>query len=147
MWNVGHRTGEVLPEDITVLFVDDESFILRSLERILLHKPFISIFASSGNEALDIIGSRPVHAVVSDIMMPGIDGYEATKQIRKIDGFETVPIIALTAKAMSDDREKCLAAGVTDYMAKPIRIEQLLVMMEKHLNYQQEAIQCLMELN
>jgi CheY-like chemotaxis protein len=75
-----------------------------------------------------------VGVVLMDIMMPEMDGYETMQAIRRIERFETLPIIALTAKAMKADRDKCLEAGASDYIAKPIDMDQLLSMLRVWLN-------------
>jgi CheY-like chemotaxis protein len=83
--------------------------------------------ATTGNEAIKLIDSNPDIAIVlMDIMMPEMDGYQTMTQIRKNDKFRRLPMIALTAKAMKGDREKCLDAGASDYLAKPVNTEQLL---------------------
>ena len=83
--------------------------------------------ATTGREAIDLIGSNPeIALVLMDIMMPEMDGYQTIQKIRVRPEFRRLPIIALTAKAMKGDREKCLEAGASDYIAKPVNTEQLL---------------------
>jgi CheY-like chemotaxis protein len=83
--------------------------------------------ASTGSEAITAIDGMPdVAIVLMDIMMPGMDGYQTIQAIRQKPTFRRLPIIALTAKAMKGDREKCLEAGASDYLAKPVNTEQLL---------------------
>jgi CheY-like chemotaxis protein len=83
--------------------------------------------AGTGREAIGIIESTPdLGIVLMDIMMPEMDGLTATREIRKDPDWKRLPIIALTAKAMKDDHEKCLAAGANDYVAKPLDVEKLL---------------------
>ena len=83
--------------------------------------------ATTGSEAISVIQSRPEVAIVlMDIMMPEMDGYETMQVIRQNSLFRRLPIIALTAKAMKGDREKCLEAGASEYLAKPVNTDQLL---------------------
>ena len=87
----------------------------------------VVLSAGNGREAIQIIESTPdLSIVLMDIMMPEMDGYQTMEQIRKNANFRRLPIIALTAKAMKGDREKCLDAGASDYLAKPVNTEQLL---------------------
>jgi CheY-like chemotaxis protein len=80
----------------------------------------------NGFEAIEKMDANPdIDLVLMDVMMPGMDGLEATRRIRADARFERLPIIAITAKAMKDDQEQCLAAGASDYLAKPIDLSRL----------------------
>jgi CheY-like chemotaxis protein len=111
----------------TVLLVDDDARNIFALSSVLERRGMHVLTATTGNEAIARVDSTPDLAIVlMDIMMPGMDGYQTTQAIRANPEFGRLPIIALTAKAMKGDREKCLEAGASDYLAKPVNTEQLL---------------------
>jgi CheY-like chemotaxis protein len=113
--------------DRTVLLVDDDARNIFALSSVLERRGMKVLTATTGSEAVSIVESEPDLAIVlMDIMMPGMDGYETMEAIRANPSFRRLPIIALTAKAMKGDREKCLEAGASDYLAKPVNTEQLL---------------------
>ena len=98
--------------------------------RALREKGLKVLMASDGFKALDQLSANPqISIVLMDIMMPGMDGYETIRRIRAMDEYETLPIIALTAKAMPGDRERCIEAGATEYLPKPLDIQALLALM------------------
>jgi len=110
-----------------VLLVDDDVRNVFALTSLLERHNMAVLTAENGREALELVQKTPdVDAVLMDIMMPEMDGYDTTRAIRKMPRFKDLPIIALTAKAMRGDREKCLEAGASDYIAKPVNTEQLL---------------------
>jgi CheY-like chemotaxis protein len=110
-----------------VLVVDDDVRNIFALSSVLERRGMKVLTANTGQEAIDTLEVTPdVSLVLMDIMMPGMDGYEAIHEIRDKMSFRRLPIIALTAKAMKGDREKCLEAGASDYLAKPVNTEQLL---------------------
>jgi HAMP domain-containing protein/signal transduction histidine kinase/DNA-binding response OmpR family regulator len=110
-----------------VLLVDDDARNIFALSSVLERHGMKVVTATTGNEALSLVESTPdVAIVLMDIMMPGMDGYKTMQMIRENPSFRRLPIIALTAKAMKGDREKCLDAGASDYLAKPVNTEQLL---------------------
>jgi CheY-like chemotaxis protein len=111
----------------TVLLVDDDARNVFALSSVLERRGMRVLAATTGNEAIQLIESESSIAIVlMDIMMPGMDGYQAMEVIRSNPEHRRLPIIALTAKAMKGDREKCLEAGASDYLAKPVNTEQLL---------------------
>ncbi|HMG69620.1 MAG TPA: HAMP domain-containing protein [Gemmatimonadaceae bacterium] len=110
-----------------ILVVDDDVRNIFSLTSMLEDHGMIVRFAENGKQAIDQLKKDAnVDAVLMDVMMPEMDGYETTRAIRGMDQFKSLPIIALTAKAMKGDREKCIAAGASDYITKPVDTEQLL---------------------
>jgi CheY-like chemotaxis protein len=111
----------------SILVVDDDVRNIFSLTSMLEDHGMVVRFAENGKQAIQQLKKDPeVDAVLMDVMMPEMDGYETTKAIRAMDEFKALPIIALTAKAMKGDREKCIAAGASDYITKPVDTEQLL---------------------
>jgi hypothetical protein len=113
-----------------VLLVDDDIRNIYAMTSILEHHDITVVSAESGREAIAILHGLPgIDAVLMDIMLPEMDGYETIRAIRGGAGFTSLPIIAVTAKAMKGDREKCIEAGASDYLAKPIDTEQLLTLL------------------
>ncbi|HEY0745502.1 MAG TPA: HAMP domain-containing protein [Steroidobacteraceae bacterium] len=111
----------------TVLLVDDDARNIFALSSVLERRGMEVLTATTGNEAIAVLRSRTdVAIVLMDIMMPGMDGYETIQAIRADATYRRLPILALTAKAMKGDREKCLDAGASDYLAKPVNIQQLM---------------------
>jgi HAMP domain-containing protein/CheY-like chemotaxis protein/signal transduction histidine kinase len=111
----------------TVLLVDDDPRNIFALSSALERRGMKVLTATTGAEAIQIIEETPALAIVlMDIMMPEMDGYQTIERIRQNKEYRRLPIIALTAKAMKGDREKCLQAGASDYLAKPVNTEQLL---------------------
>ena len=133
-----HRRDPVLTGK-RVLIVDDDVRNIFALTSALESYEMNVLHAESGQEAIDLMEQTDdIDMVLMDIMMPGMDGYEAMKTIRRNTRFMNLPIIALTAKAMKADREKCIAAGASDYISKPLDIDQLLSLLRVWL-YRQEA--------
>ncbi len=109
-----------------VLLVDDDVRNIFALSGALEQKGAVVEIARDGQEAIDKLDEvKDIDVVLMDIMMPGMDGLEATRRIRQNQSFQKLPIIAVTAKAMKDDQEQCLKAGASDYLAKPIDIDRL----------------------
>jgi CheY-like chemotaxis protein len=112
----------------TALLVDDDARNIFALSSVLERRGMKVLTATTGSEAVALVESNPEIAIVlMDIMMPHMDGYQTMDVIRQNPDFRRLPIIALTAKAMKGDREKCLEAGASDYLAKPVNTEQLLL--------------------
>jgi HAMP domain-containing protein/signal transduction histidine kinase/DNA-binding response OmpR family regulator len=121
-----HRSNELL-RDRKVLVVDDDLRNIFALSTVLEKQEMEVLTATNGRQAIEILEkTRDLSVVLMDIMMPEMDGYETMRQIRRDPELRAIPIVALTAKAMKGDREKCLEAGASDYIAKPVNTDQLL---------------------
>jgi CheY-like chemotaxis protein len=110
-----------------VLVVDDDIRNVFALTSALEAHGMTVVHADSGKEAIELLKrSREFDVVLMDIMMPGLDGLDTIRIVRQLEGYRSLPIIAVTAKAMVGDRDKCLEAGANDYVAKPVNIDVLL---------------------
>ena len=110
-----------------VLIVDDDIRNVFALTSLLEQQEMEVLYAENGVEGVQLLQEIPeIDIVLMDVMMPQMNGYEVMQQIRQDPQFSSLPIIALTAKAMKGDREKCIEAGASDYISKPIDNEQLL---------------------
>ncbi|MDT4953900.1 MAG: hypothetical protein QOJ02_2038 [Acidobacteriota bacterium] len=134
-----HRRDPVLAGR-KVLIVDDDVRNIFALTSALESHNMEVMHAENGQEGIDMLRETPgVEVVLMDIMMPGMDGYEAIQAIRQMEEFQQLPIIALTAKAMKADRDRCIEAGASDYISKPLDIDQLLSLLRVWLYRQDEA--------
>jgi CheY-like chemotaxis protein len=134
--NTSAGAGENVPlAGRKVLIVDDDVRNIFALTALLESHDIEVEFAENGKAGIEMLssGASDIELVLMDVMMPEQDGYETTQAIRAMEQFRTLPIIALTAKAMEGDREKCLAAGASDYIAKPVDNEQLLSLLRRWL--------------
>ena len=133
-----HRRDPVLAGK-KVLVVDDDVRNIFALTSALESQNMVVVHAENGREAIEVLQRTPgIQAVLMDIMMPGMDGYETTAAIRELPQYRSLPIIALTAKAMKADRDRCIEAGASDYISKPLDIDQLLSLLRVWL-YRQDG--------
>ncbi len=122
--------SDALLREKKVLIVDDDMRTVFALSKLLSERGMKTLKAENGEKAVKLLAEQPeVDLVLMDIMMPGLDGYEAIKRIRAQDRFKQLPIIALTAKAMKGDQERCMEAGASDYLTKPVDQDRLISMM------------------
>jgi hypothetical protein len=134
-----HRRDPVLAGR-KVLIVDDDVRNIFALTSALESHNMEVLHAENGQDGIDLLKeTEGVEVVLMDIMMPGMDGYEAIRAIRQIKRFQQLPIIALTAKAMKADRDRCIEAGASDYISKPLDIDQLLSLLRVWLYRQDET--------
>jgi CheY-like chemotaxis protein len=129
-----HQSDEPL-QGRKVLVVDDDIRNIFALNSLLERHNMQVISATNGQDAIGLVeDTEDLSLVLMDIMMPEMDGYETMRRIRANPKFRYLPIIALTAKAMKGDREKCLEAGASDYVAKPVNTDQLLSLVRMWLH-------------
>jgi CheY-like chemotaxis protein len=113
--------------DKKVLVVDDDIRNVFALTSALEQHGMRVLHAESGKEGIEILKrARDIDLVLMDVMMPGLDGFDTMRIVRQLEGYKSLPIIAVTAKAMVGDREKCMEAGANDYIAKPVNVDVLL---------------------
>ena len=133
------KSNDILFQDKKILLADDDMRNVFALTHLLEEKGIKVVVARNGQEAIEVLDDNPdTDLVLMDIMMPEMDGYTAIQEIRVNDNFSEIPIIALTAKAMKHDREKCLDAGANDYLTKPIDQSKLFIQMSDWLEKEPE---------
>ena len=129
------HTADAVFEGKKVLIVDDDVRNVFALTSVFERRGMEVLFAENGRDGIEALSDNPdVSLVLMDIMMPEMDGYEATRAMREMPEFEQLPIVALTAKAMKGDREKSIASGASDYITKPVDVDQLLSLMRVWLH-------------
>jgi CheY-like chemotaxis protein len=129
-----HQTNRVLTGK-KALIVDDDMRNIFALTTVLEDHEMVIVSAGNGRDAITLLQQQPdVDVVLMDIMMPEMDGFETMREIRKIPALKNLPIIAVTAKAMKGDREKCIEAGAWDYLSKPVDAEQMLAALRAWLH-------------
>jgi CheY-like chemotaxis protein len=118
----------------SILIIDDDSRNIFALSAVLKAKGLQVKSASNMQDAFSILkNDSSIGSILMDMMMPDMDGYEATSILKKDAMFHHIPVIAVTAQAMTGDREKCLAAGAEGYISKPVDVDMLLQLLEEHL--------------
>jgi CheY-like chemotaxis protein len=117
-----------------ILIVDDDARNAFALSKLLAGKDLNVYIAPNGQRALELLDKKQIDLILMDIMMPGMDGYETTRQVRAQPKFHRLPVLALTAKAMKGDREKCITAGANDYLSKPVDPDRLFSMLRVWLS-------------
>ncbi len=124
---VMRATGPALraPEQCTVLIVEDNAINQLVTRGMLLKLGYQVRTADNGAEALEVLRNETIDAVLLDCQMPVMDGFATCRALRNLPGCQLLPVLAITAHSHSGDRERCLAAGMSDYLAKPVKFEQL----------------------
>ena len=130
--NTGDDTGAEVRA--TVLLAEDNEDNIITVVDYLMFRQFRVLTARTGAECLRIAAEEHPDIILMDIQMPEMDGLSAIGYLRKMPGLAQTPVIALTALAMAGDRERCLAAGATDYLSKPVSLRELVRMLEYHLH-------------
>jgi CheY-like chemotaxis protein len=122
------------PTAKTVLIIDDDSRNIFALSAVIRAKGYQTVSAPGMGEAFALLEEdQNIGIILLDMMMPGMDGYEALPNLKGHSNFGHLPVIAVTAQAMTGDRERCLAAGADDYLSKPVDVDKLLALLNDHL--------------
>lgn len=116
-----------------ILIVDDDPRNIFALKLTLKSRGYQIESCTMAQEAIQILKEQAIDIILMDMMMPEMDGYEAIRMIRNIPSMSEIPVIAVTAQAMPEDRQKCIDAGAQDYVSKPIDVDQLMTAIEKFL--------------
>jgi len=119
---------------IRVLCIDDDARLFELLASYLEPNGVCLVHAADGQKGLAALSQGVFEAVLLDVMMPGLDGLDTMRIVRNLDGYRQVPIVAVTAKAMVGDREKCIQAGAWDYLSKPVDMVHLLAVLRGWLH-------------
>lgn len=115
-----------------ILIIDDDSKNIFALSAVLKAKKYRCVSALSAAQGFDLISNNPNIAIVlMDMMMPEMDGYEAIQKMKSDPALRQLPVVAITAQAMTGDREKCLAAGADGYISKPVNVQELVSLMNQ----------------
>lgn len=114
-----------------ILIVDDDPRNIFALKLTLKARGYQIESCTMAQVAIEILQEKEIDIVLMDMMMPEMDGYQAIKMIRNTPGISEVPVIAVTAQAMPEDRQKCLDVGAQDYISKPVDVDQLMIAIEK----------------
>lgn len=118
-----------------ILIIDDDSKNIFALNAVLKAKKYHCVSAQSAAEGFRILASnKNIGIVLMDMMMPEMDGYQAIRLMKEDTALKKIPVIALTAQAMTGDREKCLEAGADGYISKPVNVGELMDVLKKHMN-------------
>ena len=115
-----------------ILIIDDDSKNIFALSAVLKAKKYSCVSALSAREGLQmLVRNTNIGVVLMDMMMPEMDGYEAIAKMKNDEGLQNIPVIAITAQAMTGDKERCLEAGADDYLSKPVNVDELLNLLKK----------------
>ncbi len=122
-------------EKMSILIIDDDARNIFALSLILKSKGYIVYSATEAVKGISLLQEhKDIRMVLLDMMMPEMDGYQALGHMRNMDEIKDLPIIAVTAQAMQGDKEKCMEAGATDYISKPINVDKLDVILKQYFN-------------
>lgn len=119
---------------IRILVVDDEPITRRTLCQLLQMSGYFCAVAADGAQALELVHSFRPQAILMDLMMPILNGYEATRRLKESEATRSIPILALTASTTPQDKERAVRAGVDDFLTKPINLDHLLLHLRRHLH-------------